>query len=70
MALPEALKDAEKAIEVQPEFGEWRNQGKGLRCCIADPSSITVKGYIRKSHVLFAMKEYTKALSAIEQVRL
>ncbi|KAI5475470.1 stress-induced-phosphoprotein 1 [Pseudohyphozyma bogoriensis] len=46
LALPEALKDAEKAIEVQPEF---------------------VKGYIRKSHVLFAMKDYDKALAAIEE---
>ncbi|KAK4701811.1 stress-induced-phosphoprotein 1, partial [Phenoliferia sp. Uapishka_3] len=46
MALPDALKDAEKAIEVQPDF---------------------VKGYIRKSHVLFAMKEYGKAMSAIEE---
>lgn len=47
MALPEALKDSDKAIEVDPDF---------------------VKGYIRKSHVLFAMKEYGKAMSAIEQV--
>ncbi|BGP44156.1 Hsp90 cochaperone [Rhodotorula kratochvilovae] len=45
LALPEALKDAEKAIEVDPAF---------------------VKGYIRKSHVLFAMKEFDKALAAIE----
>ncbi|TNY21459.1 stress-induced-phospho protein 1 [Rhodotorula diobovata] len=45
MALPEALKDAEKAIEIDPAF---------------------VKGYIRKSHVLFAMKEFDKALAAIE----
>ena len=45
MALPEALKDADKAIAVQPEF---------------------IKGYIRKSHVLFAMKDYDKALGAIE----
>lgn len=48
MALPEALKDTEKAIEVDPDF---------------------VKGYIRKSHVLFAMKEFGKSMSAIEQVR-
>ncbi|CEQ40840.1 SPOSA6832_02500 [Sporobolomyces salmonicolor] len=48
LALPEALRDADKAIEVQPDF---------------------VKGYIRKSHVLFAMKEYSKALAAIEEVR-
>ncbi|GAA5944051.1 hypothetical protein JCM10213_008983 [Rhodosporidiobolus nylandii] len=46
MALPEALKDAEKAIEVDPSF---------------------VKGYIRKSTVLFAMKEFDKAYSAIEE---
>ncbi|GAA5974076.1 hypothetical protein JCM21900_003383 [Sporobolomyces salmonicolor] len=46
LALPEALRDADKAIEVQPDF---------------------VKGYIRKSHVLFAMKEYSKALAAIEE---
>ncbi|GAA6064682.1 hypothetical protein JCM10212_006178 [Sporobolomyces blumeae] len=46
MALPEALKDADKAIAVKPDF---------------------VKGYIRKSHVLFAMKDFTKALAAIEQ---
>ncbi|GAA5858159.1 hypothetical protein JCM8547_005675 [Rhodosporidiobolus lusitaniae] len=45
MALPEALKDAEKAIEVDPNF---------------------VKGYIRKSTVLLAMKEVDKALAAIE----
>ncbi|GAA5909504.1 Hsp90 cochaperone STI1 [Sporobolomyces salmoneus] len=46
LALPEALKDADKAIEVKPDF---------------------VKGYIRKSHVLFAMKDFSKALAAIEQ---
>ncbi|BGP28257.1 Hsp90 cochaperone [Rhodotorula toruloides] len=46
MALPEALKDAEKAIEVDPKF---------------------VKGYIRKSNVLYAMKEFDKAYAAIEE---
>ncbi|GAA5833454.1 hypothetical protein JCM11251_003499 [Rhodosporidiobolus azoricus] len=46
LALPEALRDAEKAIEVDPGF---------------------VKGYIRKSSVLFAMKEFDKAYTAIEQ---
>lgn len=45
-ALPEALKDAEKAIEVDPSF---------------------VKAYIRKSHVLFVMKDYVKAIEAIQQ---
>ncbi|BGP04184.1 Heat shock protein STI1 [Rhodotorula toruloides] len=46
MALPEALKDAEKAIEVDPKF---------------------VKGYIRKSNVLYAMKDFDKAYAAIEE---
>ncbi|GAA6030672.1 hypothetical protein JCM8097_006265 [Rhodosporidiobolus ruineniae] len=46
MALPEALKDAETAIEVDPSF---------------------VKGYIRKSTVLSAMKEHDKAYAAIEE---
>jgi stress-induced-phosphoprotein 1 len=44
-ALPEALKDAEKAIEVDAKY---------------------VKAYIRKSHVLFGMREYNKALDAIQ----
>lgn len=29
--------------------------------------TLTVKGYIRKSNVLFSMKEYTKALEAIQR---
>jgi len=29
---------------------------------------LIVKGYIRKSHVLFVMKEYTKALQAAQEV--
>ena len=45
-ALPEALKDAEQAIKVDPKF---------------------VKAYIRKSHVLFAMRDYTKAIEAVQQ---
>ncbi|CAD6909812.1 unnamed protein product, partial [Tilletia controversa] len=45
-ALPEALKDAEAAIKVDPKF---------------------VKAYIRQSNVLFSMKEYTKALAAIQK---
>lgn len=46
VALPEALKDAEEAIRVDPTF---------------------VKAYIRKSHVLFAMRDYTKAIEAVQQ---
>ncbi|KAM0751962.1 stress-induced-phosphoprotein 1 [Meredithblackwellia eburnea MCA 4105] len=68
MALPDALKDAEKAIEVQPEFGSFAH---ARALALFDEPKLTplspVKGYIRKSHVLFAMKEYSKATSAIEQ---
>ena len=46
VALPEALKDAEHAISVDPKF---------------------VKAYIRKSHVLYAMKDYTKSLEVIQE---
>lgn len=45
MALPEALKDAEEAIKVDPNF---------------------VKAYIRKANVLHSMREYTKALEALQ----
>lgn len=44
-ALPEALKDAEEAIKIDPNF---------------------VKGHIRKSMVLQSMKEFTKAMAAIQ----
>lgn len=44
-ALPEALKDSEEAIKVDPTF---------------------VKGHIRKSLVLHSMREYTKAMEAIQ----
>jgi len=46
VAFPEALKDANEAIKIDPKF---------------------VKGYIRKSNVLFAMRDYTKALEAIQE---
>ncbi|KAG8762569.1 Hsp90 cochaperone [Ceratobasidium sp. 423] len=45
-ALPEALKDVETAIKVDPKF---------------------VKAYIRKSTILFAMREYTKAMEAVQE---
>ncbi|KAF8485366.1 chaperone [Russula ochroleuca] len=48
VALPEALKDAEEAIRVDPAF---------------------VKAHIRKASVLFALREYTKALDALEVAR-
>lgn len=69
MALPDALKDADKAIEVQPDFGAPCVPSFPVSAC-TDLLASTVKGYIRKSHVLFAMKEYGKAMTAIEQVTL
>lgn len=45
MAFPDALKDAEKAIEVDPKF---------------------IKAYIRKANILFSMREYTRALEALQ----
>jgi stress-induced-phosphoprotein 1 len=46
VALPEALKDCEEAIKIDPKF---------------------TKGYIRKSNVLFSMKDYSKCLEAIHR---
>lgn len=46
VALPEALKDAEEAIKVDPAF---------------------LKAYIRKAHVQFAMRDYTKAMETLQQ---
>lgn len=46
VALPEALKDAEAAIAVDPKF---------------------VKAYIRKSNVLFTMRDYVKAIEAVQE---
>ncbi|UZJ53852.1 hypothetical protein CBS101457_003172 [Exobasidium rhododendri] len=46
VALPEALKDCEEAIKIDPKF---------------------TKGYIRKSNVLFSMKDYSKCLEAIHK---
>jgi stress-induced-phosphoprotein 1 len=48
VALPEALKDAEEAIRVDPAF---------------------VKAHIRKASVLYALREYTKALDALDVAR-
>jgi len=48
-ALPEALKDADAAIGVDPEF---------------------IKAYIRKSHILYTMRDYTKANEALREAEL
>jgi len=45
MALPEALKDADKCIEIKPDFA---------------------KGYQRKGHAHYLMKENQKALEAYD----
>jgi len=46
VALPEALKDADQAIKVDPKF---------------------IKAYIRKSHVLLTMRDYSKAIEALQE---
>ncbi|KAK2466395.1 hypothetical protein APHAL10511_002037 [Amanita phalloides] len=48
VALPEALKDVNEAIKIDPNF---------------------VKAYIRKSSILFTMRENVKALEVIQQAR-
>ncbi|KAG6333762.1 hypothetical protein ID866_5324 [Astraeus odoratus] len=54
MALPEALKDAEEAIKVDPTFGK-STPVHGF------------KAYIRKANILHSMREYTKALDVLEE---
>lgn len=66
-ALPEALKDVETAIKVDPKFGELFYYKCGTRCPTLTCWYL-VKAYIRKSNVLFAMREYTKAMEAAQEV--
>jgi stress-induced-phosphoprotein 1 len=65
VALPEALKDAETAIKADPKFSE---QLAGL---LNFPHQLTicllVKAYIRKSHILFTMRDYIKAIEAVQE---
>lgn len=70
LALSDALKDAEKAIQVDPSFGEPVNRlHAGVQRQISDlQNAPTVKGYIRKANVRFGMKEYNTALEALDEV--
>jgi stress-induced-phosphoprotein 1 len=67
VALPEALKDAEEAIKIDPTFGVWflphvlQKKLTYLACMCA------VKAYIRKSNILVGMRDYTKALEAVQE---
>lgn len=63
-ALPEALKDVNEAIKVDPNFGNvsFFKKKSIYRLMLA-----IVKAYIRKSTVLFAMREYTKAIEAVQE---
>jgi stress-induced-phosphoprotein 1 len=63
VALPEALKDADQAIKVDPKFSEcpkarWRRTLLILGL---------VKAYIRKSHILLTMRDYSKAIEALQE---
>jgi len=64
VAFPEALKDANEAIKTDPTFGS-------LEFSLCVELLLTafdlVKAYIRKSSILFTMREYTKAIEAIQE---
>jgi len=65
-ALPEALKDVNKAIEIDPSFGK-SSVIPGKRSRLTPPS---VKAYTRKANVLLSMREHTKALEAVQEAEL
>jgi stress-induced-phosphoprotein 1 len=66
VAFPEALKDANAAIEMDPTFGRLFPSRCFLN--VLTPCLIhEVKAYIRKSHVLFAMRDYMKAIEAVQE---
>lgn len=61
-ALPEALKDADQAIKVDPKFSEC------LKARWRTPLILgLVKAYIRKSHILLTMRDYSKAIEALQE---
>lgn len=63
IALPEALKDAEEAIKVDPTFGMFCLHRS--MSCLAN-AGMAVKAYIRKATILHTMREHTKALEALQ----
>lgn len=67
VALPEALKDAETAVNVDPKFSKWSIWVSGYRLATIDNRCVIVKAYIRKSHILYTMREYVKAIEALQE---
>lgn len=71
MALSEALKDAEMAIKVDPTFSEyyiWFTRTSVSIFLMHANKMLPAKGYVRKCGVYVAMKDYDKALQALEEV--
>ncbi len=60
-ALPEALKDSDKAIEIDPTFGKC---DVAFQLSIFYEAMFPVKAHIRKATVLLAMREHSRAMEA------
>lgn len=67
VALPEALKDAETAVKVDPKFGEYIAYLSSQMPTSINNRRLIVKAYIRKSHILYTMREYVKAIEAVQE---
>lgn len=67
VAFPEALKDANEAIKTDPTFSE--KSIPYIISVVVELIAITVKAYIRKANILFAMRDHTKAIEAIQEAR-
>jgi stress-induced-phosphoprotein 1 len=64
MALADALKDANEAIKVDPAFSK---RILAMHETLIDSTLYsTVKAYIRKATILQTMREYSKALEALQ----
>ena len=64
-----ALDDVEQAIKRDHRYSKYPESRIQNSQDSNIPTISPVKGYMRKSHVLFAMKEFAKAKEAAEQVR-
>ncbi|KAF7354929.1 Protein kinase domain-containing protein [Mycena sanguinolenta] len=61
---PLALKDVNEAIKTDPTFGKLLGY---FFNGIPDPSDCLARAYIRKSSILFAMRDYSKAIQAAQE---
>lgn len=68
VALPEALKDVNEAIKTDNTFGKFVSVFHLAHLLISLKSTL-VKAYIRKSNILFAMRDHTQAIDAIQEAK-